>query len=226
MNCCLYLIKLSDFTSLFEVSIAIHLLYSLIPEVQRIFLANTNIRYRYFQSSIDSCKRSLERFENEKKYALQDDYDKQVDRRWDKMDIEEKEKIKARRIEHSRKEREFRDLFTAIDFHQGTYDMEIMTLDKIAVEKQDKYIPISMIIALFSLTLIIVAGFFPDWQFQWYFMLILILITILPMPLMIFLTYRRSRRSIKELRKAVEKLGIVTFAHAMGEFDKVPNRGL
>jgi 6-pyruvoyl-tetrahydropterin synthase len=216
------MVKLSNFTSFFEVSIAVHLLYSLIPEVQKAFLAFTTLKYKYLQNSIKSFEHRKLNFEKRVRNAEKYDRENNVDYLWDKMDPEERAKIRQQRIAFNKERRNFDKLFRIIEFNKSTYDMSMLTIDKIAVEKGIKYIPFSVRVALYSLAFIIIAGYYSEIEIEWYYMSVLILITLAPMPVMLLLTYLKSKNEIKRARQAVDKMLAAIQYFSLGKIQELP----
>lgn len=207
-------IPLSSFTSLFEVSIAVHLLYSLIPQIQQAFLAPAHLQYRHLQRSIVSFQRREEKIKR-------DQHDMEVDVKWEEMKPEEREEIKNHRIFFNDQLKEFRTLFTVLDWHNSGYETSILILDSIAIGKSRTFIPLSLLTASFSLLLIIISGFFPEWECHWFFLLTLVFIVIVPMPTMLFMTYCRSKKEIGEIVKAIQGMSRVIQDFSIGGIRKV-----
>ena len=226
MSTCISNVTLMNFTSLFEVSIGIHLLYSLFPGIQQIFLAKTSFRQKMFRRAIEGCQRRKRDFEEDKEHFQSENKKNQVDMNWKKLSEAEREEIRNRRVNLNKKEREFNKIQRAIDTHIYDYDLELRSLEQLLSKKQNKFILFSLFVVLYSLCLIIIAGFFPNFQVQWIVMVPMIMLSILPMPLMLLSIYRASKSYLTKAKIATEKLGAVTYHCAMGTFGSLPNNGL
>ena len=190
----------SDFTSLFEISFAIHILYSLIPQIQIAFIARAQLIIKSMDKSFQFFKDRLEEVKKERQLK-EKEYDKLggVNQNWNSLPESEKEKIRVSRKDFFNRERDIDSVIRALEFHRNGYESSVQTINKIRIDLSKEFIPISLTVSLLSICFIIYAGFQPERGLPLIGMIPLILVSLLTMPFMLYLTYRRSKHEINRV---------------------------
>lgn len=129
-------IVLSDFTSIFEIFIAINLLYSLVPDIQKAIIARAKLTFKHLERALEGMKRIEEWHKKEVARWLLYDERNAVDRDWDNLKPEERETIRQRRVTLHQKTSHFDKLFSTVSCHMAEYSSTILTIDFTLVQNR------------------------------------------------------------------------------------------
>jgi len=195
-------VKLIDFTSLFEVSIAIHLLYSLIPQVQRSVTARVFKTFNKIKSTSKTMtKRSkITRAQTKevKVYMIQvaEEAKKKNEKDINDILIRLSKKMDDT-IKNFKEDEESRKRL--IKKYNRDYKSKKVTLLDDATKTGRLYIPIGVMVAIGALLMIIIAGFYPQLTLRSEVMVLLIGVLIIPVLYFILIAFIKGRMGAIEI---------------------------